>query len=206
MPEYNDDYTVLTIPIRKGVYWNDGVEFTADDVVYSINIHLNVSGLGASASIQTWVKRAYAKDRYTAVIELKKPNPKYFLNFVNALGMTGFLVMPKHVWEKVDPLTFTNNPPVGTGPYVMIKYDPNGYWMLWKRRDDWQRSGVGQVVGKPKPKYLLRVYYSPDDPKQVIAISKHEMDVTEVTMELWDTVRQANPYMIGFWKDFPYAW
>jgi len=206
MPEYNENYTVLTIPIRRGVYWSDGVEFTAEDVVYSINIHLNVSGLAQSAQFQTWVKRAYAKDKYIVVIELKKPNPKYHLTFTEVLGITGFRIMPKHIWENEDPLTFTNNPPVGTGPYVLVDYDPNGYWALWKRRDDWDRSALGQVVGKPKPRYLLRVSYSPSDPKQVIAISRHEMDYTELTMELWGTARNANPYITAFWKDFPYAW
>lgn len=206
MPQYNDDFTVLTIPIRQGVYWNDGVAFSAEDVVYSINLHLETEGLANSAQFQTWVENVYAEDAYTVVIELTTPNPKYHLTFTNVMGMTGWLVMPKHVWENENPLTFTNNPPVGTAPYVVEDYDPNGFWMLYKRRDDWDTSALGQVVGKPKPIYVLRQYYTPDDPKLSIAISRHEMDTCEVTMELWDTVKGGNPYAIGFWKDFPYAW
>ena len=33
-PIYNDDLTTMTVKLREGIYWNDGVPFTADDVVY----------------------------------------------------------------------------------------------------------------------------------------------------------------------------
>src|SRR5688572_5562842 len=33
--EYNADATALTVHLRDGVTWNDGVPFTADDVVYT---------------------------------------------------------------------------------------------------------------------------------------------------------------------------
>ncbi|UCE44214.1 MAG: ABC transporter substrate-binding protein, partial [Candidatus Bathyarchaeota archaeon] len=206
LPVYTDNYTVLTIPVRSGVYWQDGVEFTAEDIVWTINTHLETDGLTASGIYQTWVSEVSAPDKYTVVIELTEANPKFHLTFTNVMGMGGQLVMAKHVWEDEDPLTFLNSPPVGTGPYIVEDYDPNGFWMLWKLREDWEKSACGQVVGKPKPLYFLRQYYSPADPKQVIAISRHELDVTEVTMELWDAVREVNPYEIGFWKDFPYAW
>ena len=206
-PEYSENFTVMRIRVRPGVYWNDGVEFTADDIVFTLKLHLNVTGLANSASTQIWVEDAYAEDAYTAIIKLKKPNPKFHMTFTNVMGLTGFLIMPKHIWEKVeDPLTFKFNPPVGTGPYILDTYDPNGYWCLFRRRDDWERSATSKVFGKPKPKYVLRIHYTPDDPKQIIAISRHEMDITELTMELWDTARSANPYLEAFWKDFPYVW
>lgn len=206
-PEYNQDYTVMRIRVRPGVYWNDGVEFTADDIVFTLKLHLNVTGLAQSAYTQTWVKNAYSEDKYTAVIELKKPNPKFHMTFTCVLGLTGFLIMPKHIWEKVDdPLKFKFNPPVGTGPYILDRYDPYGYWALFRRRDDWERTATGKVFGRPKPKYMLRIYYDPGDPKQIIAISRHEMDITELTMELWDTAKSANPFINAFWPSFPYAW
>ena len=35
-PTYNEDFTSLTIPLRQGVAWSDGVPFTAADVVYAV--------------------------------------------------------------------------------------------------------------------------------------------------------------------------
>ncbi len=34
-PIYNADFTEMTVKLRRGIYWSDGVEFTADDVVYT---------------------------------------------------------------------------------------------------------------------------------------------------------------------------
>ena len=33
-PIYNDDFTEMTAKLRRGIYWSDGVEFTAADVIY----------------------------------------------------------------------------------------------------------------------------------------------------------------------------
>ena len=32
-PQYNADFTEMTVKLRQGIFWSDGVEFTADDVV-----------------------------------------------------------------------------------------------------------------------------------------------------------------------------
>jgi len=32
-PIYNADFTQMTIRLRQGIYWSDGVQFTADDVI-----------------------------------------------------------------------------------------------------------------------------------------------------------------------------
>ena len=36
-PTYNKDFTQMTVKLRSGVYWSDGVEFTADDLVFTVN-------------------------------------------------------------------------------------------------------------------------------------------------------------------------
>jgi ABC-type dipeptide transport system, periplasmic component len=44
-PIYNEDATQMTLNLRKGIYWSDGVELTADDVVYTVKIQMETSGL-----------------------------------------------------------------------------------------------------------------------------------------------------------------
>ena len=44
-PIYNADFTQMTVKLRKGIFWSDGVEFTADDVVYTIQTHMKTNGL-----------------------------------------------------------------------------------------------------------------------------------------------------------------
>ena len=62
-------------------------------------------------------------------------------------------MMPKHIFETVedpDHLHLTN-PPVVLGRTTVPETDPNGYWELFTRRDDWQRTPAGIIVGNPGP-------------------------------------------------------
>src|SRR5580698_127539 len=43
-PIYNADFTEMTVKLRRGIYWSDGVEFNADDVVYTIETHMKTNG------------------------------------------------------------------------------------------------------------------------------------------------------------------
>ena len=47
--KYNADFTECTIPLRKGVTWNDGEAFTSADVVYTIETCKKFSGLNANS-------------------------------------------------------------------------------------------------------------------------------------------------------------
>ena len=42
----------MTVKLRRGIHWSDGVEFTADDVVYTIQTHMKTNGLRWSAPVQ----------------------------------------------------------------------------------------------------------------------------------------------------------
>ena len=44
-PIYNADYTQMTVKLRQGLYWSDGVEFTADDLYYTVDIQMKTPGL-----------------------------------------------------------------------------------------------------------------------------------------------------------------
>src|SRR5687767_7114764 len=104
-PIYNADFTEMTVKLRPGIYWSDGVEFTAADVVYTIETHLKTDGMFWSAPVQINVAEITAPDPYTAIFKLKKPNSRFHALFTvrwNAMWM-----MPKHVFEKVaDPRQF----------------------------------------------------------------------------------------------------
>jgi ABC-type transport system substrate-binding protein len=51
-PIYNADFTEMTVKLRKGIFWSDGVEFSAADVVYTIQTHMKTNGLRWSAPVQ----------------------------------------------------------------------------------------------------------------------------------------------------------
>ena len=49
-PNYNADFTEMTVKLRHGIFWSDGVEFTADDVVYTIETQMKTMAWSAAPS------------------------------------------------------------------------------------------------------------------------------------------------------------
>jgi peptide/nickel transport system substrate-binding protein len=202
-PIYNADFTEMTVKLRKGIHWSDGVEFSAADVVYTIETHMKTPGLRWSAAVQVNVASITAPDASTVVFKLKKPNSRFHALFTvrwNAMWM-----MPKHVFEKAgDLIKFAFDPPVTLGPYVLNSYDPNGAWFIWRKREDWQKTTVARF-GEPGPKYVAYIDPGPPD-KRVIAQLNHELDIIHDTSpEGMFTLAKQSKTSRGWFKGFPYA-
>jgi len=198
------------IYLRKGIYWTDGVEFTAEDVAFTINLLINTPGMNGHDFFKSIIKSVSVVDKYTLDIEFTRPYVKMqegWFGFGVVVWGCVFTPLPKHIWEKVeDPLTFENTYPVGTGAYVVKDFDPDGYWVLFERREDWWRSPVGQILGMPKPKWVLAIYYGPEE-KKVMAMIRHELDLsTDISPEAWFTLKEQNPYARAWYPHYPYGW
>jgi peptide/nickel transport system substrate-binding protein len=198
------------IYLREGIYWTDGVEFTAEDVVFTLKLLNNTPGLNGHDFVKSILKDAVVVNKYTVDLEFKRPFVKLqegWFGFGVVVWGCFFTPLPKHIWEKVEnPLTFENTYPVGTGAYVVKDFDPEGYWILFERREDWWRSPVGQMLGMPKPKWILAIYYGPEE-KKVMAMIRHELDFsTDISPEAWFTLKRENPYARAWYPYYPYGW
>ncbi|MDW8010747.1 MAG: ABC transporter substrate-binding protein, partial [Sulfolobales archaeon] len=91
--EYSEDYMVLTMRIRKGIKFHDGVELTAEDVAFTINV-LAAKRWTYYHGYFTSVSKAEAVDRYTVRIVFKSRDSQFILN-----SLTIVRIMPKHIWE-----------------------------------------------------------------------------------------------------------
>ncbi|MCS7201391.1 MAG: ABC transporter substrate-binding protein [Dictyoglomus sp.] len=205
-PHYDKNYRKMTVKLRKGIYWSDNKPFTADDVVFTVNYQMKNIGLVYSDYFNHYVSKVYKTDDYTVVFEFNNPSPSFHYIFT-ALVFSTCYIMPKHKFERIkDPLKYEFYPPVSLGPYILNKYDPSGYWWLFERREDWIRTSVGQIYGMPSPKYVLFIYYGPDE-KKIMAQSRHELDlITDLTPEAWEVLRRSNPFSRVWYRDFPWAW
>ena len=109
--EYNDDYTELTVYIKKGVEWSDGEPLTANDVAWTINFNnaqkdagLPTIAMGGQLSIN--FEEAVAQDDFTVVFKSRdgKPNPRMHRWICSSFD-NGLSILPKHIYEGLDPET-----------------------------------------------------------------------------------------------------
>ena len=205
--EYNDDYTTITVNLRDGVTWSDGEAFTADDVVFTYDLLLANPGMVWAEEVANRVESVEAADDLTATFNLTAPNPRLHLNreAFPAVGIWGGItILPQHVWEGVDPLTFTNSDPIGTGPYVLANASQNV--MSYERRDDWWGIEVFGVT--PAPRVVNFQHVGPST-SVALALAANELDSPNIgILALADylAVADRNPNLIAWTDGPPYAW
>ena len=121
-----------TIKLRQGVKWSDGVEITADDVVFTWN-EIILAGLGnTSIRDSVLIDGEYPKvekiDKYTVEFSIKKP----FAPFQRIVGTS---IAPAHVFRNVvqkgnryfdSYMSTTVNPKkiVASGAFLLDEYIP----------------------------------------------------------------------------------
>ncbi|GAA1725825.1 ABC transporter substrate-binding protein [Isoptericola hypogeus] len=131
--EQPDPKTVV-FTIRDGVTWSDGEPLTAEDVKFSFDLiekHPEMDLKGAWTHLES-----VEVDGNTVVAHLQEADVPA------AQILAQQLIVPEHVWADVeDPVTFTNEEPVGSGPYTLGQFTPNQY-TLEKNDSYWQADKV----------------------------------------------------------------
>ena len=168
--EYSADYKTFTIHIRKGVTWSDGQPFTAADVVWNLQVRKDNPKLGANADLIAF-DSVSATDDFTVVVKLTNPTPRYHQLFWVRICTAALAIYPKHTWEGQDPLTFKNNPPVVTGPYVFDKAYPEQKIFVWKRNPNYWNKDV-----KLSAEYVI-YRTGPGADQQLAEIKSNNMDI-----------------------------
>ncbi len=108
---------VYTFYLKKNVFFHDGKELTAEDVIFTIEAiqDKKINSPLRKSLINLKVKKI---DNYTVQFLLEKPLA-HFENFLT------FGILPKHLWEKIPKENFIssqqNLSPVGTGPFKFKK-------------------------------------------------------------------------------------
>lgn len=157
--EVSEDGRTWTFYLRKGVVWNDGEPFTAEDVLFTFQLIYDESVPTSMRDILTIAgKRIEVEkvDEHTVRFIL----PFKYAPFARVLSME---IVPKHILEKPwkeGKFTSTWNvdtPPeeiVGTGPFMLESYIPQERVLLKRNPRYWKRD----VNGNRLP-YLNEIVY-----------------------------------------------
>jgi len=205
----NEDFTVWTLVLRKGITWNDGVPFTADDVVFSVQLQMDVEPLGAHYTYKEWVDRVEKVDDFTVLFHLKKANPRFAMERFAAPTCGYDMIVPKHIWEGVeDPLTFKNfdleaGLPLGTGPYILYRVTAND--TIWVRNDDWWGAKVG-LAALPAPKKIVLTYLGTEEVRVATAIDNGLDGLEDITLSSFEALLAGNANWRAFHAELPYTW
>lgn len=205
----NETLDVWTLKLRSGVEWSDGVPFTADDVVFTIEMLLKPENLTLSdaGSMQNWVKSVTKVDDLTVEFALTDVNPRFQLDYFSVRIWGGVNISPKHIWEGQDPMTFTNYDPekgwpVYTGPYTLESVSNTEFGYV--RNDNWWGAKTG-VFKLPAPKRLIWTWAGPEEARAALMADNGLDSLMDITLGTFLAMKEKNPNVIAWLPDLPYV-
>ncbi|MFH1122391.1 MAG: ABC transporter substrate-binding protein, partial [Pseudomonadota bacterium] len=171
--EASEDLKTWTLNLRQGIRFNNGDEFTSDDVVFTMNEWLNKDvGSSLLGMIGSYLSPSGIEktDKYQVKLHLNKPE----------------IAIPEHLFHYpalvLNHRTFEGDfikRPHGTGPYTLQVYR-EGERCVLKRRGDYWLNGED---GKPLP-YLDGMEFidmGTEMAPQIAAIKAGEVDMIDLS-------------------------
>ena len=179
----SDDLKTWTLNLRKGIKFNNGDDFTSDDVIFTFNQWLDDAvGSSIKGMIGGYLD---AKDiekvsAHQVKLHLKKPE----------------IAVPEHLFHYpalvLNHKTFEGDfikAPHGTGPYVIKEFVEGERCLLTRRNDYWKKG----FDGNPLP-YLDAIEYvdmGTDTAPMMSAIQAGEVDMIDFADSAGPEVYQA---------------
>jgi len=178
--EASDDVKTWDLYLRKNVKWNNGDEFTAEDVIFNFQQWLDPEVGSSILGLMPYLKPANIErvDDYHVRLHLDVPE----------------IAVPEHLFHYPAQIVHHDfegdivAQPIGTGPYTLEEYSVGERCVLKRREDYWQMG----ADGKPLP-YLDGIIYvdqGEDQTAAVTAIKEGQIDnIYDIMPATWEALK-----------------
>jgi len=129
--EANADATQWVFKLRRGIQFFNGKEMTAEDVVYSINLHRGPDSTSGAQGYLQPISDVRATDKYEVTIDLNEP----VADVPQIISDYHLQIMPKDA----DPAAA-----IGTGAYTIEEFEP-GVRTFGVKNPNYWKEGRGHV-------------------------------------------------------------
>jgi peptide/nickel transport system substrate-binding protein len=186
----SSDGLTIRYRLRPNVRWQDGVEVTSRDVLFTFHAIFDSHNPVRSRAGYDRIQFVNAVDRYTVLVHLRKPWAPAVTSFFS-YGTAPQYVLPAHILGKVKSLAEApfNAAPVGDGPYRFVS---------WKRGDGLvYEANPAYWRGKP-PVAKLNVRIVPDPGTNLTLLQSGAID--------WNLIAPAQQAALANQTDLRYQY
>ncbi|MCL1988599.1 MAG: ABC transporter substrate-binding protein [Firmicutes bacterium] len=189
---WDDDMTVLTVPLNPDAHFNNGTPFTSRDVIATFEMHLAV-GTGQGLQYAPFIDEIVAVNDHTIEIHLNMDNynPLRILEWIaRTLMLSADFMDEKLTQHGGDLEAFRNDPwesPVHTGAYHPVFLSST---MVVLERDDNYWGQAPSMWGRlPAPRFLVHNIYGSNDAIRA-SFAQGQIDINQQFItnvwELWE--------------------
>lgn len=170
--DLSEDERTYTFHLRDDVTWSDGVPFTADDVIFTIEAIMNpdnASEMYANFVTEEGAVEIEKVDEYTVSFTFPNATPAHLEAFAYQI-----YIEPEHVFADVtdyDTYQFADTV-VGTGPYILTEYSAGSYLKFEKNENYFANTPSIDTI-------VFRIITSDDS--AMVAIQSGEVDAWATT-------------------------